>query len=224
MVSRRGCLALAAVASAAVAACGGPVYSYRYRLTVEVDTPGGPKSGSSVIETTVQDDSKAWWGPIEGRLVRSRNKGEAVFVDLGQGRNVVALMGRETAGVDGPILRSLVPTLLGIREVEGLRTVPERKGQSAVPYHLLPTFVTFSDPNEPKSVQIVRPDEFETVFGPGVRFRRAWVEITSNSVTRQIQKQLPEVLRLLREDDKVMQIKRLGDPFRVNSGHLSQGF
>ena len=178
-----------------------------------------------MIETTVQDDSKAWWGPIEGRLVRSRNKGEAVFVDLGQGRNVVALMGRETAGVETvPFSGASCRRSLGSAKWKDCG--PSRSGKDS------PLFRTtccrrslpFPTPNEPKSVRIVRPDEFETVFGPGVRFRRAWVEITSDSVTRQIQKQLPEVLRLLREDDKVMQIKRLGDPFRVNSGHLSQGF
>ncbi len=44
MLSRRGWLAVVA-AAAAVTGCGGPVYSYRYRLTLEVDTPEGLKSG-----------------------------------------------------------------------------------------------------------------------------------------------------------------------------------
>jgi hypothetical protein len=190
VVSRRGCLGLAAAACVAVAACGGPVYSYRYRLTVEVDTPEGLKSGSSVIETTVQDDSKSW-GPIESRLVRPTTKGEAVFVDLGQDRNIIALLAMGANAMDDPDFARLVPSVFGLRGVESLRTIPERKGQFTVPYNLVPTLVTFADLNDPKTARVVRPDELETVFGPGFRFRHALIEITKDTAVRQIEKKLP---------------------------------
>jgi hypothetical protein len=32
-----------------------PIYTSRFRLTVEIETPQGLRSGSSVIETTIRD-------------------------------------------------------------------------------------------------------------------------------------------------------------------------
>src|SRR5262245_578483 len=98
------------IALAALTGCSGPVYTYRYRLTVEVDTPEGLKSGSSVIETTVQDNTESW-GPPESRMVRSRTKGEAVFVDLGSGKHVIALLAMGPTATDDPEFNSLLTKL-----------------------------------------------------------------------------------------------------------------
>jgi hypothetical protein len=68
-----------------------PDHTSRFRLTIEVETPDGIKSGSSVIETTFWES--AGWGPIEARGVRAEARGEAVFVDLGHGSFVVGLLG-----------------------------------------------------------------------------------------------------------------------------------
>ena len=63
----------------------GPSYTYRYRLIVEIDTPEGIKSGSSVIETRVRDNGRAWWNLPDMRNLENTTRGEAVFVDLGHG-------------------------------------------------------------------------------------------------------------------------------------------
>lgn len=55
----------------------------------------------------------------------------------------------------------------------------------------LPTLVTFTDLNDPMSVRVVDPDGFEQAFGPGVRFKRAFIEMTNDQVTRGIEKKLP---------------------------------
>lgn len=41
---------LLALGTLALAGCGDPTPTYRYRLTVEVNTPEGLRTGSSVIE------------------------------------------------------------------------------------------------------------------------------------------------------------------------------
>jgi hypothetical protein len=81
----------------ATSACGdaaGKRYpDYRYRLTVEVETPEGIKSGSSVIEVSKKVTSK-YSIPNAGSVI-SRVKGEAVAVDLGKRGVLFALLRSE---------------------------------------------------------------------------------------------------------------------------------
>ena len=97
-MKRFGAIAiLAAFLVAAVGFVWSP-YTNRFRIIIEVDTPDGIKSGSSVIETTYFESGG--WGPVEARGVRSQAKGQAVFVDLGEGRNLVAILGFGSNGTD----------------------------------------------------------------------------------------------------------------------------
>ena len=64
---------------------------HKYRLTVEVETPDGPKSTSGVM--AVHPDR----GYSRGG--HTRTVGDAVFVDLGGAKNLVALM----AHIDGKL-------------------------------------------------------------------------------------------------------------------------
>src|SRR3954469_20001022 len=61
-----------------------PSYSYAFRLIIDVDTPSGLKTGSSVISLTWRSQM-----PIGLRSAVTQVKGEAVFVDLGGGRHVI---------------------------------------------------------------------------------------------------------------------------------------
>ena len=58
--------------------------AHKYRLTVEVETPEGRKSASGVV--AVHPDRSYT------RRGQTRTLGDAVFVDLGQGKNLVALL------------------------------------------------------------------------------------------------------------------------------------
>jgi len=69
-----------------------PNYTNRFRLTIEVQTPDGIRSGSSVIETTFFKSGD--WGPVEARGVRTQAKGEAIFVDLGHGKRALVQGGK----------------------------------------------------------------------------------------------------------------------------------
>jgi hypothetical protein len=64
-----------------------PIFSYRYRLSISIDTPEGPKSGSSIIEVRI-----GFFPEIGGRDHIKKVYGEAVYIDLGHGQNVVALL------------------------------------------------------------------------------------------------------------------------------------
>ena len=65
---------------------------YRYRMTVEVETPEGLRSGSSVIEVSSSIASKETF-PMPNK-VSTQVHGEAVAVDLGKGRVLFALLNK----------------------------------------------------------------------------------------------------------------------------------
>jgi hypothetical protein len=83
MMGRRGVLGvLAGGAALALGGCGSPgKASYRFRMTVEVETPQGIKSGSSVMEVRLARGMAI--GDQSG--VTSGVFGEAVVVDLPDG-------------------------------------------------------------------------------------------------------------------------------------------
>lgn len=67
-----------------------PTPTYRYRLTVEVETPEGLRTGSSVIEVDTRQTRFALNPSAAG--VSERVRGEAVAVDLPGRRTLFALL------------------------------------------------------------------------------------------------------------------------------------
>jgi hypothetical protein len=187
----------------AVMAFAFPTYTHRYRLTIEVDTPQGVRSGSSVIE--VERSDQRWVLIAQGRYVFDV-RGEAVFVDLGDGRNLIALMafGPRAENVDQMI--SLWVEAYGHYKWDEDAWSGRTKMQGPIELKppLIPTLVTFSDLSDPKTARVVyatgaivrdqilsngrQPrivgqgvlfDELGNVFGPGYRFRRATIQMVS---------------------------------------------
>jgi hypothetical protein len=156
-----------------------PVYTSRFRLSVEVETPQGLKSGSSVIETTIRDVKV---GLPEMRGLSYGARGEAVFVDLGQGRHVIALLTFGAHGQDQDRLNGLVWAALAPGKRGNWREQFKLTGSGDLPPDSLPTLVTFADVNDPTTARVVQPQEFESVFGPGIRFKRAWLETVSAGI------------------------------------------
>jgi hypothetical protein len=166
-----------------------PSYTYRYRMTVEVDVGGVVHTGSNVIEVTAQKQPAFVWGVTP---VLSTVKGDAVFVDLGEGRNVIALLASGPNGNDVDYPGRLINLVYGLSyEDRDLPKFPVLKGSRDLPPQLLPTFVTFADLNDPKTARVVSPDEFNRVFGIDVHLKRAWIEMTTDPVTKGIEKKMP---------------------------------
>jgi hypothetical protein len=55
----------------------------------------------------------------------------------------------------------------------------------------VPTLVTFGDPTDPSTARVIRPDEFRNAFGTDVRFGGAFLEMTSDPLTRGISHACP---------------------------------
>lgn len=193
-MTRRGFL-LGAAGAALLASLAGCVQSesLRYRVTVEVDTPQGLRTGSSVWHVDSQA-GPAFPGP-EAASISSNIRGEAVTVDLPGGETLFALMRGAGGDVDYPT--QLVQRHLAEHPDPRVETTPgawaenrRRIQRSGIAFELTedeyPMLVRFRDRSDPTTVEQVEPGDLDEAFGPGVRLRRITVEMTQESPTQDI--------------------------------------
>ena len=190
--------------------CNQPVAQYRYRMTVEINTPHGVKSGSAVHAVR--------WDYYGGAITSfiGKMQGEAVFVDLGADQNgkprhVIALLPSER----------MVPDVLGYRESQRYGEYQAITGVHAVGVAHMPDLVTFADLSDPTTAKLIYKtgarhsggvpvDEFASVFGPGFSMHRITVEIqpATEPITRGIEGRLPVAMAKLREEAKISRLAR----------------
>lgn len=181
-----------------------PSGTWRYRLTVNVETPEGLKSGSAVREVHVVA-RPPFALPQVGPSADVR--GEAVVVDLGTRGKLFALVDTNDENI---VIRSF-PGHGGL-SAKGIRYYNSLDNASAsVPWEAYPRIVTFKDINDPKTViepfRIIfggddqpvleriraqdREDNLKDVFGKGVKLKNITVEMTNDPVTWQIEEMIP---------------------------------
>jgi hypothetical protein len=147
---------------------------HKYRLTIEVETPEGRKSASGVL--AVHPDR----GYSRGG--HTRTVGDAVFVDLGGAKNLVALL----AHIDGKVdLDAINYVALRAYTVAGSKRVSfnemsRQTGRVPVKGALIPVLVTFADPANPGTARVVSPDDAEAVLGKGYRLGEIVAEAVPN--------------------------------------------
>lgn len=153
----------------------GERFSYRQRITIEIDTPDGPRTGSGVSQV---DKSEATWGLPEARGVHSQVRGEAIFVDLGRGKNVIATLAFQP---DARVSIDRLALVAFLRDNPKLqwKEVKTLTGRIRLDGELVPLLVTFGDLSDPKTARLVDPNGFGEVFGPGYAFKRATLEMVS---------------------------------------------
>lgn len=185
-----------------LSACGSDETSpdYRYRLTVEVDTPEGLKAGSSVIE--VKQRLVRRGSSPANTAVERRVRGEAVAVDLPGEKTLFALL-RSDNNVDWAsyVMQTLAPHIDSESFAQQLDNMLLLKGEIVLPRtfppvgHLkersaYPMLVTFGDLDDPTSVERVDPDDLAMTFGEGISLGRITVQITDGPVTSGITRRL----------------------------------
>jgi hypothetical protein len=147
---------------------------HKYRLTVEVETPSGTKAASGVLAVT----------PDRGYSNRGKTRasGDAVFVDLGGGKNLVALLAHPDKSLDLDAINYVALRAYG--EAGGQRVsfsqMSRMTGVVPVTGALIPALVTFGDPANPASMRSVAPDDVEASLGPGFRLHRITAEVVPN--------------------------------------------
>ena len=165
--------------------------TYRYRMTVEVDTPAGPRSGSTVREIKYVPNIPL----LTASQFSTRQRGEAVAVDLPGDETLFVLMdteGHETirAGF-GQGQETDVKKLLDQASADHqVHVYPSRAALRArnIAY---PRMVRFRDLADPLSAEWIAPDDLAASFGPGTSLRRITLQIVNEPITNAIPRRLP---------------------------------
>jgi hypothetical protein len=146
---------------------------HKYRMTVEVETPDGVKTGSGVMVVT----------PHRGyNRGNTRFTGDAVYVDLGGGKNVVATLAHLDKAIDLDAVNYVA--LRAYPEAFGKRVnfndMSKQTGVVPVKGVLIPVLLAFADPANPGSAKVVAPDDAGAVLGKGFALRGVTAEVVPN--------------------------------------------
>jgi hypothetical protein len=192
-------LRLIAVAAMGFCLAGcGRTETYRYKLTLAVNTADGVKRGSSVVEAVFYDVS------IPARGTMHQLRGEALYLDLGPSARPLALLtsqlhpkyGKDVrwtrdAGPGNNLLAELFGQPLSPDYMDDLPRIARMRGPHRITSADLPDLVTFADINNPKSVIEVDPSKLEATLGPGITWNEITLESTDEPITKGIEFKLP---------------------------------
>ncbi|MEQ1718350.1 MAG: hypothetical protein ABL907_20605 [Hyphomicrobium sp.] len=186
---------LVLVLSLLLVGCG-DTETFRYKLTISVETPEGVKTGFSVVEIKATDVR------FPERGTASSARGEAIYVDLGAGRRplvaVMSLYQGKSKGLkwyegkpDTEALLKLFGEKPEERLVKQFAQLKRMRGARPLATQDLPDLVTFADVASPKTVTAVDPEDLRASLGYGIRWQSMAIEITEEPVTKSIEKKLP---------------------------------
>jgi hypothetical protein len=148
---------------------------HKYRLTVEVETPEGLKSAKGVMAVH----------PDRGysRSGHTTTKGDAVLVDLGGGKNLVALLAHRdnTVDLDGMNYVALRAYKAAGQNVS-FNEMSRMTGAVPVTGALIPILVSFTDLSNPATARTVPPDNLAAVLGQGFRLHGMTAEVVPNGI------------------------------------------
>jgi hypothetical protein len=153
---------------------------HKFRLVVEIESPDGVKSASGVYSVT---PNRSYGGSNTGESSGPRTRGDALFVDLGGGRNVVALLavGTDPTALDATNYIAMRSFFAAGRRVQ-FRDMKKTTAMSPVqvPAENAPLLVTFKDTNDPASMRRLTTDNAQELLGPGIKIRSMTVSTVPN--------------------------------------------
>lgn len=191
LLARRTMLGIVAGGAALLlGGCGENENALRYKMTVEVNTPQGVKSGYVVRELVRRTPSGPFLavGQDRGSM---KLRGEAVAVDLPDGKTLFALLTGADGDLDYPAQILFRIDLWGRPAGSAVELWPKAPDTTGLKNtNPLPMLVTFSDANDPRTVQRVDPTNLAAQFGAKVSLGRITVKITDEPVTVGIEKRL----------------------------------
>ncbi|MET3615906.1 hypothetical protein ABID16_004253 [Rhizobium aquaticum] len=171
-------LILIALRLLVLASCGKD-YDWHQKLTVEVETPEGLKTASSVMSARLSD-THGPFVPAEANGVSFQLNGEAVALEVSRGRYLFVLL------KSVPALNWLVyPKMESVKAGALLENGDDGgAGRVALKPDQYPLLGTFYDINNPASVKRVDPTNLEATFGPGYRLNGITLVLTKEPVAR----------------------------------------
>jgi hypothetical protein len=165
-----------------MAACQQQRFGWNQKLTVEVDTPNGVRTGAAVVRVDISY-GRQW---PSGNALASGLTGEAAIVEVAPGRYLFALL-------DGAGATENLPSWAwygAFTEQEEddpaakFARIERLRGAQPVPPMKYPRLATFADLSDPKTVKLVDPKNLAAAFGNGFALRRITLEITDEEVTK----------------------------------------
>jgi hypothetical protein len=171
---------------------------FRIKLTVEVETPEGVRTGYSVTER-VCGAAGMVLGTQGGSMCSVQ--GEAVAVDLPKGETLFVLLSTPISASwqpEGNIVLPSDPWAGPGNRIEQMDRYVSMMSRNRVPSPVdlskqPPWFVRFKDMKDPKSVEEVDPADLSKSFGKGYRLRAVTVQGTDEPMTAGIGKRLGEL-------------------------------
>ena len=156
-----------------------------FEVRMVVDTPSGEKTGRSIMHRWQWDETS----PIFGDRAGGKFVGEAVPVDLGDGRTIYLTLSN---GAGSATFGQSVPW--NGHAADKLK--PGYRGWVQVPREDWPDVAIFGDERRPSSIRKV--DVFDSAsLGKGYRVRSVMVRNSDAEPTRQIEKRLPWMASLV---------------------------
>jgi len=189
--TRRSLVTLLAAASVALlSGCGNGPWFIRYRLTLEVETPEGTKTGSGVWEHGARWNDGITRGLGAGAGISVDTRGEAIIIDLGARGLLLCLMTRDDTRA-GSSDALLLPAIFPFEKWGGaldnysayLGRLAWSKPVTDAPLNRLPMLARFRDPLDPATAERVDPANLAATFGAGVRLVRVTAQITNDPLT-----------------------------------------
>jgi hypothetical protein len=218
----------------------GPKAEARYRMTVEVETPQGTVSGSSVWSQHITKLLIPLPSGGGSQRYGGGSHGEAVAVRLPNGQTLFLLQGEQRVGVqayfpeisitdpDGgedPVatlgsigssgITKTLPCTPEALEAWNVSTKQEYKLTKASSKLYCPPLVALKDAKDPTSFASVNPDDLASSFGAGHRLKSITLEVTKDPVTNSLGKLLNEEFwtELVRFKEKTDHCRNLDHPY-----------
>jgi len=161
------------------------------KLTLYIETPLGEVVASSVYKINVGDDTGGLFDLPGGKPLSFRVTGEAVVVNLPNGRYLFALMKGKTSSGNTVAqtenaFADVAPELRNEKRAPYAKRMERVKLETearVLPAKAYPMLVTFDDVTDPKTVRLVDPADLAASFGAGYALRKVTLEITREPVT-----------------------------------------
>ncbi|MGX1199343.1 hypothetical protein [Parvibaculum sp. MBR-TMA-1.3b-4.2] len=190
-----------------------PAYSFRYRLTVNVEADGKVHTGTGIIRITWAKQVRV----LPDVFVYSlRAHGQAVVVDLGERGLLLVPKGGKVSKIPFLAFKDTLPAWRRVpRTPEEMRAFLKKRGTVEVSEDLLPLFIWLPDPSDPDSGRYALPSELSTAIGPDVHLRSATVEISDRildtPVSTGIEKRLPWLVEMTAYQREHVVIGKVGE-------------
>jgi hypothetical protein len=156
--------------------------TWRYKMTVEVETPEGIKTGSAIHEISNSSSSvKILALPESGNPAKFR--GEAVVIDMGKDKP--PLFAALSSNPERIFYNTFPPpkggatTLGGIKYYKNLK-VGEKRTIDSKDY---PQFISFKSRNDPKTIRTFGASELEGIYGEKYAIKNIHIEISNAPIS-----------------------------------------